>query len=473
MISIELNRELSTPLYIQLFEQISHKIHNGVIKSGTKLPSQRELASQLGISVNTIVNAYNMLVQYEYVTSTNRSGYYVNELIHAETSQPDRRWHSNSPLTYNFSRNGVDLKMNGEFKKALRQTAKLFTDGDFTYPDYTGEYELRKQICLMLNKYYEINCNPTQVVIGAGINYLLDSLIKVIGIDKVYGFENPAYYKISDFMRLGAYNTAYLNVSTDGVTLKELKDFDADAIFLMPYHHYPLSSTLSADQKKSVLDWAGTDRYIIEYGLDMEFVYSSLSKPMFSMTENKNVIFMSDFSKTISPGLNLAYLVLPEPLVKRWQEVYLYFHSYGSKFEQNFISEIIKNGSYYRNVKRLKKLYNTKRHFLISAIENHPVGDKIEIKNSKAGTFLLIEPKTTCDFEKLIDECHKAGVKLSYIKNALEQPNDLISPRTYILGFGELSESEIKNGINLLLDTWGKMMDNADKNIKNNLILPN
>lgn len=459
MISLEFDKKSPVPLYIQLFEQISHKINNGAITSGTKLPSQRELAVQLGISVNTVVNAYNMLIQYEYITAANRSGYYVSGTFHSDALFPELRWHVDVPLAYNFSRNGVDLKMNDSFKKTLRQTAKLFADEDFHYPDYTGEYELRKQICMMLGKHYEISCTPTQIVVGAGINYLLDTLMKVIGGDKVYGFENPSYYKISDFLRLGEYKTEYLNVTTEGVTANELKDFEADALFLMPYNHYPLGSMLSAKQKKDVLDWAGDSRYIIEYGLDMEFVYSGYSKPMFSMTENKNVVFMGDFSKSVSPGFNIAYLVLPEPLVKRWQELYLYYHSYSSRFEQVFISEIIKNGSYYRNVKRLKKNYNMKRHCLISAIENHSLGSKIEIKNINSGTFLLIEPKTNCDYEELIDECHAAGVKLSYIKNSLEKPNPLIEPRTYILGFGGLLESEINAGIKRLLDTWGAMMN--------------
>jgi len=316
----------------------------------------------------------------------------------------------------------------------------------------------------MLGKHYEIDCQPMQIIVGAGVNYLLDLLIKVIGNDKVYGFENPFYYKVNDFMRLSKYKTSYINVTTDGITSTELKSFEADVIFLMPYHHYPLSSTLSVEQKKAVLDWAKNGKYVIEYGFDMEFVYSSTSKPMFSMTQDKNVIFMNDFSKTISPGLNMSYLVLPDSLVKRWQKLYLNFHSYSSKFEQIFVSEAIKNGSYYRNIKRLKKNYNIKRHSLISAIENHSMGNRIEIKNSKAGTFLIIEVKTICAAEELLMECHKAGVKLSYINNATEKTNNLIPPRTYILGFGELSEAEICTGIKLLLDTWEKLINKTEKN---------
>jgi len=465
MISLVIDKKSAIPIYVQIFEQMSNKINNGSIKGGVKLPSQRELAEQYEISVNTVVNAYNMLVQYEYITSASRSGYYVNKPVCDEISYTEKHWQSNKPYLYNFSRNGVDLKMNDGFKRTIRQTAKLLTDGDFTYPDYIGEYELRKQICVMLEKHYEISCMPTQIIVGAGVNYLLDLLMKVIGNDKVYGlygFENPYYYKINDFVNLSKYKTAYLNVTTKGVTEKELKDYCADVLFLMPYHNYPLSGTMSEEQKRAVLDWAGKDRYVIEYGYDMEYVYSTSSSSMFSMTDNKNVIFINDFSRTISPGLSIAYLVLPESLVRRWQELYLNFHSYSSRFEQRFIIEVIKNGSLYRNIKRLKKMYNAKRHCLISTIENHPIGKSFEIINSKAGTFLLIKPKINFDEDKLITACHEAGVKLSYIKNSLEKPNDLISPRTFIMGFGELSENEIKAGVNLLLDTWEKLINDAE-----------
>lgn len=463
MLNFDLDRTSTVPIYIQVFENLANKIRNGTIKGGTKLPSQRDMAMRLGVSVNTVVSAYNMLIQYDYITSSNKRGYFVNNTDTQSTIVPERRWHNNKSLKYNFSRNGVDRSMNSEFKKAIRQTAKYMTDRDFLYPDYTGEYELRSQICHMLSGSFGIECTPMQVVMGCGINYLLDALLKVIGPDKVCGFENPAYCKVMDFMRYGNYKKKFINISEDGITGVDLLEFEADILFLMPYSHYPLGYTMSREQKHEVLEWAKKDRYIIEYGMDMEFVYSGYSPSLFSMSEDDNVIFMGDFSKTISPEINLSYLVLPESLVKRWQSKYLWFHSYASRFEQTFVSEIIRSGSYQKNIRRLKKAYEKKRDYLILAIKNHPIGDKIKILNQNAGTYLLIQPKTNADYEELIVKCHEAGVKLSYVKNALEQPNDKISPKTYILGFGALSEQEILGGINLLLDTWADIMKKYDE----------
>lgn len=457
MIKLELDKRSATPLYVQIFEQISSKIISGSIRDGLRLPSQRELSEQLGVSVNTVVNAYNMLLQYEYIISVSRSGYYVNG-VKSERLFSEGYWQSDTPYIYNFSRNGVDLSMNESFRRELKLSAREMADRGFRYPDYIGDYELRKQLCLMLGKYYEIDCLPTQIIIGSGINYLLDSLVKVIGVDRVYGIENPSYYKLSDFMRISGYKRSYLNVGIQGVTDKELKGFNADVFVTMPYHHYPIGSVLTAEQKRTLLDWAGSERYIVEWGYDMELSYSVCGRSMFSMTDNKNVIFINDFTRTVAPDINMAYIILPESLVRRWQERYISFHSYCSEFEQIFITETLRSGSFYKNIRRLRKVYGGKRKCLISAVKSHPLGERIKIINDGAGTFLLIQPKTNCDADVLLNECHRVGVKISCVKNSLRQHNPLISPRTYILGFGGLSESEIEEGVRLLLDTWEKLL---------------
>ena len=457
MIIPELDRALREPLYVQMFNQISHKIISGAIEDGTRLPSQRELAARLDVSVNTVVNTYNMLVRYGYVDAISKSGYYVNQPKEQVTA-PEKDWHSTVPSVYNFSKNGVDLRFNPNFKKVWRQVAKQITDGDFIYPDYTGEYELRKQLCNALKREIELDCAPEQIIIGSNLIYLLDILIKIIGINKTYAFENPVYSKISDFMRLGAAKVKYVNVTTSGICAEDLKELDADVLFLMPYHHYPLSYTMSAEQKRAVLDWAVDGRYVIEYGFDFEFAGDKAGELLYSMSENRNVIFINDFTRTVSPSIYTAYLVLPEPLVKSWQDLYLCYHSGASETEQKFLAEILRDGSWHRNVIRLKKSYDRKRDCFISAFRSHPAGKTIRILNAGCGPFLLIEPQTECSDVTLIDECHKAGIKLSYLKSGAVIPNSRISARCYLLGFGELNEDEIKKGIGILLDTWEPLL---------------
>ena len=133
----------------------------------------------------------------------------------------------------------------------------------------------------MLNKTLDINCSPLQVIVGSGLETLLDSLFRIMGNDMVFGLENPAYYRIARYMRLGGRRLSYLNIETDGPTQKSLNNFNADILFLMPFHHYPMYYTMSKEQKRMILDWAGKDRYIIEYGYDMDFVYKNQSKPLF------------------------------------------------------------------------------------------------------------------------------------------------------------------------------------------------
>lgn len=461
MIYIDFDRDSSEPLYIQAFNQLAKKINHNEIKGGTRLPSSRQMSKQMNVSVNTITNAYNLLVQYGYISSEERSGYYVNDITKTDENVPERKWHSDAPYTYNFSRNGSDLSVPASLKKSYKYCLKNFIEDAFSYPDYTGTYDLRKQISLMLNKTLDINCSPLQVIVGSGLETLLDSLFRIMGNDMVFGLENPAYYRIASYMRLGGRRLSYLNIETDGPTQKSLNNFNADILFLMPFHHYPMYYTMSKEQKRMILDWAGKDRYIIEYGYVMDFVYKNQSKPLFSMSQNKNVIFAGDFQRSIAPNISTAYLILPEHLVNLWQKEYYTYHSYVSKAEQEFIAEIIKNGSYYTNLKRLRKQYQNKQEHLVSCLCKHPLGQKIEIKNTDAGTTILMVPKPDISEENLIVSAHKKGVKLSYIKNALEQENPKVPLKTFILGFGELSIPEIEAGAKLLMDTWTPLLNGS------------
>ncbi|HIV85893.1 MAG TPA: PLP-dependent aminotransferase family protein [Candidatus Monoglobus merdigallinarum] len=454
MIYINFDRNSSEPLYIQAFNQLVVKINHGEIPYGTKLPSQRQLAQQLNVSVNTVSAAYNMLIRYEYISSRERSGYYVNKISPAESS-PERVWHSNVPYIYNFSRNGVDLTIPSSLRRAYRYCAKSITEDKFTYPDYTGLYSVRKQISQMLSRLHGINCQPIQIILGPSIEQLTVSLLDVLGRDCVFGMENPAYFLIAQAVGLTGRRISYLNTKPNGISEDILKDYSADILFLMPFHHYPLYCTMTKEQKLAVLSWANKDKYIIEYGYDMDFVYQKPTEPLFSMSNNKNVIFAGDFKRTVSPSINLAYLVLPESLLNRWQKLYYVYHSSVSVMEQEFISEIIRDCSYYSNIKRLKNIYRKKRDALVSALKSHPAGNKIKIENDCCGTALLLRPQSTLSGEELIVMAHEHGVKLSYISNALEQKNPHMDPKMFILGFGELSETDIRDGAKLLLDTWG------------------
>ncbi len=452
MIYINFDKKSREPLYVQAFNQLVYKINHGEIEANSKLPSQRQMAKNLNVSVNTITGAYNMLAQYGYVTSAERSGYYVKE-IEKTHDEPDRIWRSNAPYIYNFSRNGVDLNIPSSFRRAYRYATR-YDEERLSYPDYIGSYDVRKQISYMLNKTQGISVSPVQIIIGPDIMRLMDSLLRVIGPKASLGMENPAYSKIAQFFNLGSRNVKYLNIPQTGINADVLKGFNADVLFLMPFHHYPLYYKMTYEQKRAVLDWAERGKYIIEYGYDMEFVYSNPSEPLYSMTKRKNVIFAGDFTRSVSPSCPIAYMVLPEHMLTKWQKVFYTYHSAVSSGIQNFITEIIRDGSYYSNIRRLKGIYEKKRGLLINTIKNHRFGDKIEILNADCGTTIVINPKIDADENFLIEIAHINGVKLSFIKNALEKPNPIISKRLFILGFGELSDEDIINGANKLLDVW-------------------
>lgn len=110
---------------MQVFNLLSKEILNGELKHGTKFLPQRKMADQLNVSINTVITAYNMLLQYDYVISLERSGYYVNYSPSTKISFPERRWHSFGHSIYNFSKNDSDLSIHTEFKCAYGQAVTL------------------------------------------------------------------------------------------------------------------------------------------------------------------------------------------------------------------------------------------------------------------------------------------------------------------------------------------------------------
>ncbi|MDR1754210.1 MAG: PLP-dependent aminotransferase family protein [Eubacterium sp.] len=454
MIVFNFDKNSPEPMYIQIFNKISKQIDFDNLTYGTKLPSQRELAKQLGISVNTIIHAYDMLKQHGYINSSDRSGHIVCKDSDNIKPISEVIWHTDHASVYNFSVNGVDLTMTSNFKKTLRYSMNLFIDRDFKFPYYTGDYELRKSICSMLYKTQSICCSPTQIIIGSSVELLLDSLIRVMGHDLTYAFENPVYYKIIDFIRLGTSKIEFVNVCENGILKESLSELEADVLFLMPFHQFPLGVTMSFAQKSDVIGWAKEGRYIIEFGYDMEFVHTNQSEPIFSISQGNNVIFMGDFKKSISPEINVAYLVLPVSIVKLWSKKYYYYHTFTSEIEQKFVAEVIKNGSYYQNIKRLSKLYLKKQQTLISCIREHRAGKMIRVLRCYSGTFVTIEALTDCSVETLMDVAAKAGIKFLNIAAFFKKTSEMLSKKLFILGFGGLEEKEIEEGIKLLLDSW-------------------
>ena len=182
---------------------------------------------------------------------------------------------------------------------------------------------LRQAIATHLEQFRGMHVQPEQIFIGAGTEYLYGLLIQLLGFDKKYAIENPGYEKIAAIYN--SYNVAYHYIPMDnnGILVDELEKSEADVVHISPSHHFPTGIVTPISRRYELLGWAAasTDRYIIEDDYDSEFRYKGKPIPALQGSDsNGKVIYTGTFSKSLAPSIRMSYMVLPEHILKIYQE---------------------------------------------------------------------------------------------------------------------------------------------------------
>lgn len=348
-----INKQLSKPVYIQLYEQIRNDITDRILKYGEKLPSKRLTGEELGISVISVEHAYSLLLDEGYIRSSERSGYFVCY------SESDVYKHPSSSLPPHRRFTGVQLENNFPFSvyaKTMRRVISEYGDEILQKCNNSGHIEFKKAICDYLARSRGIEVDVNRIVIGSGAEYLYGIIIQMLGRDRIYATEKPSYEKIEAVYRANGVKCELLELGTEGINSVALRATDASVLHITPYRSYPSGITASASKRREYLNWASGDKYIIEDDFESEF--SVMSKPeetLFSMSKNDNVIYLNTFSKTVSPAVRIGYMILPEKLIDVFERRVGFYSCSVPVFEQLVLANFISNGDFERHINRVRR----------------------------------------------------------------------------------------------------------------------
>ncbi|MDR3597450.1 PLP-dependent aminotransferase family protein [Clostridium sp.] len=227
----------STPLYVQLYEYIKREIEIGTIKPDTKLPSKRKLANYLGISQNTIQTSYEQLCAEGYVESRPRIGMFVTKL-------EDNLLYTQSPR----DKNDINIKQRNDFEYLIDFSSGNVDLENFPYTiwrklaaqclysdesnlllvgDSQGEEDLRREISKYLFQSRNVRCIPEQIIIGAGIQYLMILLCMMLGKDYKYAIENPGYNRVRDVFKDQGIDFDPIPIDENGICVDDLRKSSA------------------------------------------------------------------------------------------------------------------------------------------------------------------------------------------------------------------------------------------------------
>ncbi|MBQ2618898.1 MAG: PLP-dependent aminotransferase family protein [Oscillospiraceae bacterium] len=459
MQQITLELEGKSPMYEQLYTWFSSGIRSGRFRAREKLPSKRALCAHLGVSQSTVETAYALLVSEGYVHARPRSGYFVSDFVPdaaaaapAETG-PAARQEAPPVRDFDFSTSGVDVslfpysawaKLNRE---VIYGSPELLQRGD-----RQGDPELRAALSAFLSEYRGVRCAPEQIVVGAGIEYLSGLLVQLFPPDTVFGLEDPGYAALDSTLRSMGRAVHYLPMDADGVTPETLERSGVSVAYLTPSHQFPMGLTVPADRRSRLLHWAASapERYLIEDDYDSEFRYGARPVPaMQGMDGAGRVIYVGTFSRSLAPSIRVAWLVLPESLLRRYHAVAAHSLSTVSRYEQAVLARLLREGIYARYLRRLLNLYRSRRARLLPALE---AIEGVSVSGSGGGLHFLLH-HARYDEAELLARAREQGIIL---RGLSAYCRDCAPPGgTVVMGFGGLRDERIEEALRRLRAAWG------------------
>lgn len=336
--------------YIKVYEHIKKKIIHGSYEYESKIPSKRETALIENVSLITVEHAYELLLEEGYITSKQRSGYFVSykvgdifdSTMHEETIVLPKSKDEPFPISV--------------FAKACR---KVLSEMETQLPSRSegkGNPQLRKAIASYLKRTRDIKVKPSQIIIGAGSEYLYSLVIDLLGRDKVIGIEDPAYEKIYEIYKSNGVKVEKLKLGKNGIQTSQLNKTKANVLHVTPYHSFPSGSTTDASKRREYIDWVNhKNRYIVEDDYESEFTPSIKAEETLYSLDQKHVIYMNTFTKTISSSIRVGYMILPEELLMKYEKTQSFRSCTVSEFIQLVITELLNNGSFERNLNRIRR----------------------------------------------------------------------------------------------------------------------
>ena len=451
-----LDADSAVPLYEQLYESLAAEMRSGAIPAGTRMPGKRRLAAELSVSVNTVDAAYQILAAEGYLEPRERSGFYVQEYLALPTRpedapppapelpQPHERV-ERSPVRFDLSTRGVDPGLFPFRTWARLQKELLYSSPQLlTHGDAQGDVELRQALADYLEEYRGVRCSAEQIVVGAGMEYLLGLLAPLLpGKTAV---ENPGYPRAKRVLENNGVDCCCLPVDEDGLSVAALSRSGAAVCYVTPSHQFPTGVTMPAGRRAELLHWASRrpgQRYIIEDDYDSEFRFDTRPLPSLQGMAGADgpVVYLSTCSRSLAPSIRIAYMVLPRQLLPAWRAKYRLYSGTVSRFEQQTLARFITEGYFTRHLARERVAYKARRDALTAALNAAFGPGELTLTGLHTGLHLLAELKDAPPDAALRAAAAASGVSLSLLSDYDLTGQTPGLGGTLVLGYGSLADA--------------------------------
>ncbi|MFB7218791.1 PLP-dependent aminotransferase family protein [Streptomyces sp. NPDC056227] len=380
-----------------LMDALREAVRTGRLAPGTRLPSSRTLAADLGIARNTVADAYAELVAEGWLTARQGSGTRVAQRAEPRpvaTTAPRSRPVRRRPA-YSLMPGSPDLSTfpRADWLKAARRALTAAPNDAFGYGDPHGRIELRTVLAGYLARARGVYADPERIVICSGFVHGLMLMGKVLRQRRVREVAVESYGLDMHWKLLAdaGLRTPCLPLDGLGSRTGELAGMrGVGAVLMTPAHQFPTGVSLHPDRRAAAVDWArGTGGLILEDDYDGEFRYDRQPVGALQGLDPERVVYLGTSSKSLAPGLRLAWMVLPPGLVGEVTEAKGQVDWVSSTLDQLTLAEFIESGAYDRHVRSMRLRYRRRRDQLVAALAEH--APALRVSGIAAGLHAVVE----------------------------------------------------------------------------------
>jgi GntR family transcriptional regulator / MocR family aminotransferase len=394
-------------------------IADGRLRAGTRLPSTRTLAHDLGIARGTVLEAYAHLAAEGWIRGRRGSGTVVAAVGVVDPAAADAEsaaegWRhdlrAGRPDPTSFPR--------AAWLRALRRALATAPGTALGLGDARGRIELREQLAAYLARSRGLRVTPQQIVVTTGFTQSLSLVARTLAArgTTTVAMEDPCMALHRKIVAAAGHAIAAVPVDADGAQVDAfIHDARSPAaIVLTPNRQHPLGMPLAAARRSRLLDWArSTGALVIEDDYDGEFRYDGAPIGALQGLEPRRVIYAGTTSKTLAPGLRLGWLVLPSDLLEpTLAEKHLADWQTGV-LDQLALAELIRSGEYDRHIRKMRLRYRRRRDVLVDALR-----DRFDIRGTSAGLNLHLLVSGADVERELLDAAAGRGIALEGLATA-------------------------------------------------------
>jgi len=467
------------PLHRQLYSKLRNAILTGRISPGAQIPSSRDLARELGVARNTVLNAIEQLIAEGYLQGEQGSGTYVNRTLPDDTlhvphlqASPAQRTRTCYPLSLRskglttLSTLLPSAKQTKPFQPAVPAVdafpfdlwAKLVQKQWRRHPrnllgfgEPAGYLPLRSAIATYLTVARAVRCEAEQVIIVSGAQQALDltSRLLIDPGDPVW-IEEPGYPGVRATLLAAGAHLIPVPVDEEGLNIQDgvARSAQARLVYVTPSHQFPLGYTMTLARRLELLNWSQRARaWILEDDYDSEYRYTSRPIPALQgLAAQEQVIYVGTFSKVLFPSLRLGYLVVPSALVDVFSAARTVAAGQSPLIEQAVLAEFITEGHFGRHIRRMRTLYQERRAVLLDEAKRELTG-LLGVQVSDAGLYVIGWLPQGIDDRSVAQLAAAEGVDTAPLSGFYRGSGKRSG---LMLGFAAFSAPELRSGVRKL-----------------------